>query len=160
MNDDHAASAALLIGIGNEFRDDDALGILVAREIRRRSPAGCAVREESGEGTALMEAWSGAKNVIIVDAISSGDVPGTIHRLDASRMTIPRQFFSYSSHAFGVAEAIAMAKQLHTLPGHLLLYGIEGKEFSSGVGLTDPVVRSIPVLISMVEQDLQAFHCA
>ncbi|HXX63553.1 MAG TPA: hydrogenase maturation protease, partial [Bacteroidota bacterium] len=60
----------LLIGIGNEFRTDDALGILVAREVRRRNPEGLTIKEQSGEGTALMEAWEGGEEVIVVDAIS------------------------------------------------------------------------------------------
>ena len=54
----------LLIGVGNEFRNDDALGILVAREIRRRNVPGVTVVERSGEGTALMDAWAGAELVI------------------------------------------------------------------------------------------------
>jgi hydrogenase maturation protease len=54
-----------------------------------------------------------------------------------------------------VAEAVAMARQIGKLPEHLILYGIEGKEFGEGVGLSDPVVRSIPELIAMIEEDLR-----
>ncbi|HUI66239.1 MAG TPA: hydrogenase maturation protease [Bacteroidota bacterium] len=144
----------LLIGIGNEFRTDDALGILVAREIRRRNPEGVTILEQSGEGTALMEAWEGAEEVIIVDAILSGKAPGEIFRLDALHQDVPRGLFHYSSHSFGVAEAVAMARELGRLPRHLILYGIEGKEFGEGVGLSDRVVRSIPELIAMIEEDL------
>ena len=146
----------LLIGVGNEYRDDDALGICVVREIHRRMPGQPRVMELSGEGSALMDAWTGAGRVIIVDAVSSGKAPGTIHRIDASTQEIPRGFFHYSSHAFGVAEAIEVARRLGTLPRQLILYGIEGKEFGSGVGLSDPVVRSIPELISMIEEHLHA----
>jgi hydrogenase maturation protease len=150
----------LLIGVGNEFRNDDALGILVAREIRRRNPAGVTVVERSGEGTALMDTWAGAEVVIVVDAIISGKAPGVIHRLDAARDEIPRGFFHYSSHAFGVAEAVGMARALNLLPSHVIIYGIEGKEFGEGVGLSDQVVKNIPELITMIEEDLHAFHAA
>ena len=150
----------LLIGVGNEFRNDDALGILVAREIRRRNIPGIRVMERSGEGAALMEAWTGADQVIIVDAIFQGKSPGIIHRLDAVHEEIPRGFFHYSSHAFGVAEAVGVAKALSTLPPRVILYGIEGKEFGEGTGLSDQVLKSIPGLIAMIEEDFHAFHTA
>ena len=150
------STQCLVIGIGNEFRNDDGLGILIAREIRRRNLESVFVLEQSGEGTALMEAWEGPDRVIIVDAIVSGKAPGEIHRLDALQEETPRGFFHYSSHSFGVAEAVAMARQIGKLPEHLILYGIEGKEFGEGVGLSDPVVRSIPELIAMIEDDLHA----
>ena len=150
----------LLVGVGNEFRNDDALGILVAREIRRRDFPGITVVERSGEGTALMDTWAGAELVIVVDAIFSGKAPGAIHRLDAAHDEIPRGLFHYSSHAFGVAEAVALARQLGLLPPRVILYGIEGKEFGEGTGLSDQVVKNIPHLIAMIEEDLHAVHAA
>lgn len=150
----------LLIGVGNEFRSDDALGILVAREIRRRSFPGVEVVERSGEGTALMDTWAGADLVVVVDAICSGKAPGVIHRLDAAHDEIPRGLFHYSSHSFGLAEAIAMSRELSLLPGRMVVYGIEGKEFGEGVGLSDQVVKNIPHLIAMIEEDLHALHTA
>ena len=158
MSEKAEEAGTVLIGVGNEFRDDDAIGIFVVREIRRRNPGLTNVREASGEGSALMEAWSGADTVFIVDAVSSGKAPGAIHRLDASVREIPRGLFHYSSHAFGVAEAVEVARRLGSLPRHVILYGIEGKEFGTGVGLSDPVVRSVPELIAMIEEQLHAVH--
>lgn len=155
-----AGAHTILVGVGNEFRNDDALGILVAREIRRRKFPGITVVERSGEGAALMDTWAGAELVIVVDAIYSGKAPGEIHRLDAAHEEIPRGFFHYSSHAFGVAEAVTMARELRLLPPRIILYGIEGKEFGEGVGLSDQVVKNIPHLIAMIEEDLHAFHTA
>jgi hydrogenase maturation protease len=57
----------LVIGVGNEFRTDDGLGILAAREIRRRTYPGVEVLEAGGEGTALLESWKGYDHVLIVD---------------------------------------------------------------------------------------------
>ena len=154
----NGGEATRLIGVGNEFRDDDALGICVVRELRRRNPGLSKVLEASGEGSALMEAWSGAERVVIVDAVFSGNDPGTIYRFDASAEEIPRGLFHYSTHAFGVAEAVEVARRLGKLPRHLVLYGIEGKAFGTGVGLSDPVLKSIPELIGMIEEEIQAAH--
>jgi hydrogenase maturation protease len=144
----------LLIGIGNEYRSDDGLGILAAREILRRHLPGIRVVEQSGEGTRLMETWEGYHEVLIVDAICSGKAHGDVHRIDAACMTVPKGFFHYSSHSFGVAEAIEMARELGRLPGVLMLHGIEGAQFEPGIGLTDPVVRSMPELLAAIETDI------
>ncbi len=103
------------------------------------------VKEQSGEGTSLMEAWREYSRVFIVDAVSSGAPPGDIHRLDASK-PIPSKFFSCSTHNFGVAEAIELARTLIQLPEHLQLYGIEGKNFQPGEILSpevEPKVESV-----------------
>ena len=144
---------AVLVGVGNEFGTDDALGVLVAREMRRRFPSGLTIVEASGEGASLMDAWKGADEVIIVDAMS-GPEPGEIHRIDASASCVPKDLSLFSSHAFGVVDAIEMARELHQLPPITILYGIEGETFDPGVGLTDSVLKSLPKLLAMIEQDL------
>lgn len=100
------------------------------------------VKEQSGEGTSLVESWKGYNRVFIVDAVSSGASSGSIHRLDASE-TIPSKFFSCSTHSFGVAEAIELARALNQLPEKLLLYGIEGKNFEPGEILSPEVESAI-----------------
>jgi hydrogenase maturation protease len=154
MEDGNEVGRVILIGVGNEFRTDDGLGVFIAREIRRRGLRGIEILEHSGEGSSLMLTWGGAAAVLIVDAIASGAEPGYVHRVDASATSIPRHFFHYSSHEFGVVEAIEMARQLRQLPPRLLLYGIEGEKYDQGTGLSDAVVRGVPDLISMIESDL------
>ncbi|MBC8284380.1 MAG: hydrogenase maturation protease [Nitrospinae bacterium] len=132
------------MGVGILYRCDDAVGILIARNLDGRKTALMSVKEQSGEGTSLMEAWKDYNQVLIVDAVSSGSPPGSIHRLDASK-TIPSKFFSCSTHNFGVAEAIELARTLNQLPEHLRLYGIEGRSFEHGEILS-------PELESVVEE--------
>lgn len=145
----------LLIGVGNEFRNDDGLGVYVARELRRRFRQEVRIIEECGEGTALMSAWSGATHVLIVDAISTNELAGTLHRFDAVHNTIPKRMFASSSHQFGVAEAVELARELNELPETLTLYGIEAESFEAGIGLSESVVRRIPDLIHLVEHDIE-----
>lgn len=132
----------LVIGIGNEYRHDDAVGLLVARRLREKNLDGVTMLELSGEGASLIEAWKGAEKVILIDAVHSGAQPGTIYRFEANQQPIPTKFFHYSTHAFSVAEAIALARTLNQLPSYLIVYGIEGKNFEAGLGLTPEVERA------------------
>ena len=100
---------ALVIGLGNEYRSDDAAGRAVARKLKASALDEFCVKEESGEGGALIEAWKHADFVVLVDAVDSGALPGTIHRMDARTAVIPSELFHRSTHAFGVSKAIELA---------------------------------------------------
>lgn len=147
-------SQILLIGIGNEFRTDDGLGLWTVRELRRRGLPGVGLLERSGEGMALLDAWEGASCVMLIDAVCSGSTPGDVIRIDCHRERVPHSLFRSSSHTFGVSEAIELSRSLGSLPGVVLLYGIEGGSFAPGRGLSDAVLRSIPDLIARIEDDI------
>jgi hydrogenase maturation protease len=140
----------LIIGLGNEYRRDDAVGLVVARRLREAAPESVRVLEESGEGTGLIESWQDADAVILIDAVHSGAKPGTLHRLDAHAQPIAKKFFRYSTHAFGVAEAVELARALGRLPPRLIVYGVEGKSFEAGVGLSPEVEAAVQAVVGRV----------
>lgn len=146
-----AAGGVLVIGVGNRLRGDDAAGPLVAD---RLSGAGVAAIEHSGEGAGLIEAWQDAAAVILVDATRSGAEPGTIRRFDAAAVTLPRGTFQYSSHLFGLAEAIETARLLDRLPPRLIVYGIEGARFDFGAPLSDPVALAVAAVGERILQEI------
>ncbi len=151
-----SARRTMVIGLGNEFRGDDGVGRVVARRLRAAALPGVAVCEESGEGAALMETWKGVAAVILVDAVQAGDTPGTIHRLDASCVPVPRRFFYYSTHAFSVAEAIELGRALGKLPPRVILYGIEGKDFAAGETLSPEVASAVDEVLGRVREEIQS----
>ena len=50
----------LMIGIGNNFRRDDGVGLAVADEVAKRGLAGVRVMTAIGEPGAILDAWTGA----------------------------------------------------------------------------------------------------
>ncbi len=145
----------LIIGIGNEYRGDDAAGLIVARRLKARLADSVIVLEQSGDGAALIEAWRGAQTVTIIDATMSGAAPGTIHRFDATVQPIPAVSFHGSTHAFSLAEAIELACALCQLPSRLVVYGIEGKNFAAGVGLSAEVETAVGEAVRRALSELQ-----
>ena len=146
--------------MGNEFRADDGLGICVARELRRRGLEGVDVREHSGEASGLIELLRGTSAAILIDAISSGKPPGTIHRFDTARGRISPAFFKFSTHGFGVSEGIETARALGCLPPLAILFGIEGETFNQGIGLSDAVVRNVPSLLLLIESEIEQLRAS
>ena len=145
----------LVIGIGNEYRRDDAVGLIVVRRLREKNLDHVKILEISGEGAALIEARKNAKRVILIDAVQSGAQPGTIFRFEAHQQPIPTKFFRYSTHAFSVAEAIELARTLGGLPPKLIVYGIEGKNFEVGMGLSSEVEQAAHSVCEQVLQELR-----
>src|SRR5215472_16154878 len=144
------SSPILVIGVGNEYRSDDGVGLVVARKLRAKNLSDMLIIESSGDGAALMEAWKAAHSVILIDAAASGRAPGTIHRFDAVTQPLPTNFSFHSTHAFGVAEAIGLARALQQLPPRLMVYAIEGKNFTAGVGLSPKVARAVQKVIAQI----------
>ncbi|MCR4321832.1 MAG: hydrogenase maturation protease [Candidatus Brocadiaceae bacterium] len=144
----------LIIGIGNQYRGDDGVGLRIAQDIKKKSPDHVNVIEQSGDGISLMDSWKDSDAVILIDAVHSGAQPGTIHRFDVHTQTIPTKFFHYSTHAFGVAEAIELARALKQLPQNLIVYGIEGKCFEAGIGLSLEVEKAVEEVMIRVKQNI------
>jgi len=148
-------SGTLIIGLGNQYRRDDAVGLVVARYLKERAPEHVRVLEESSDGVALMESWKDADAVILIDAVHSGAEAGILHRLDAHRQPIPTEFCHCSTHAFSTAEAIELARALGQLPPRLIVYGIEGKAFEAGLGLSPEVEKAAQEVVERVLGDLR-----
>jgi len=144
----------LIIGLGNEYRHDDAVGLVVARRLREAAPESVLVLEETGEGASLLESWRDADTVILIDAVRSGAKPGTVHRIDAQAQPIAKKFFRFSTHAFGLAEAVELARALGRLPPRLIVYGVEGRNFEAGVGLSPEVQAAVEGVVEAVLAEL------
>lgn len=131
----------LVIGIGNEWRSDDAVGLVVARRLAVLDPT-LRAAVHGGEPVDLIHEWMDEDEVILVDAVESGARPGTIHRIEAAEPGLANAPARGSTHALGVAEAIALGRALGRLPGRLLLFGIEGGRFDAGASLSPDVERA------------------
>ena len=156
-------SRTLIIGIGNRYRGDDALGCLLADKIKQalsneqlmnkrtnKLTNTIDIIEHDGEPAALIDCWQGYDTAILIDAVSSGTTAGTIHHIDLQTQALPDQFRSYSTHAFGIAEAVELARVLDKLPPKILFYGIEGESFAADTKLSDTLKKAATLLLQQI----------
>jgi len=144
----------LVIGLGNEHRGDDGSGIEVARALRPRLVGVARVEECSTEGIALLELWRDADRVVVVDAVRSGAVPGTILRFEAGDGFSPGVHPLTSTHGLSLAEAVSLGRGLGCLPRELVVYGIEAATVEVGDGLTPPVARAVREATERIVEEL------
>jgi hydrogenase maturation protease len=145
-----------VICVGNRWRSDDAIGLEVARRLEGTLPDGVELLEREGEPTGLIAAWEGADAVWLVDAVSSGAAPGTVHRLDASDRELPGEVFRTSTHHVGLAEAVELARALGRLPVRTVVYGIEGGSFDVGDELTPAAAAALDAVAAAVRGEVAA----
>ncbi len=145
-----------VIGVGNAWRGDDAVGLLVARRLKEDQLPRVSVAECRGTATAVLEAWKDAAGVIVVDAVVAGSRPGTIYRFNALGAGVPVELSrSPSSHGWGVAEALALGQVLQELPPWLIIYGIEGQNFGPGQEVSQEVAAAIPEAARRIRREIQ-----
>jgi hydrogenase maturation protease len=143
----------VIVGVGNDWRGDDAVGLVAARHLRSTLPD-VRVLELDGDPGALLDAWSGVREAIVIDAVRSGAPPGTIHRLDVSSHPLPSGLRAGSTHALGLAEAVELGRALDRLPARLELYGIEAGRLATGMGLSPAVARAVETLCGELRERL------
>jgi hydrogenase maturation protease len=156
LSEDKKKPRVLVIGIGNDFRGDDAAGLVVARRLQEQTVDGIAVLEAPGEAASLIDAWAGTDAVILIDAVRSGSAPGTIHRLSQRALTQDAHIFHQSTHTFNVPDAIELAGAMKRLPKRLIVVGIEGKSFQAGVGFSPEVEAALSGVVDAVLREARA----
>ncbi len=105
----------LVLGIGNEIRGDDGVGIHVARRVAELLPAALAPRVDVDAactgGFDLVDYLRGYERAVVADAIKTeGGEPGTVYKFAADALK-PTAHLSHS-HGVNLASALAVLSAL------------------------------------------------
>jgi hydrogenase maturation protease len=100
----------------------------------------------------------GAELVLLVDAIQSGQAPGTLVRLEGDAITQGAGVIS--SHGFGVASALGLARTLGYLPARTVFWGLEvgiRPGLEPDAALQSEIGRAVPRLVERVAAEVEGF---
>ena len=134
---------AAVIAVGNPLRADDGAGAAVLARLAGRVPAGVQLLDTHGEPAELLDAWEGLERVVVVDAVRTGAVAGTVHTFDASSTPLPARTGAASTHGLGLAEALELGRALGRLPARGVVIGIEAGDDGHGAVLSPPVAAAL-----------------
>ncbi len=150
-------SKAVVVGIGNEFRKDDGVGLYVSRLIQERTDREIEVVDGVPDGYALIETWDDSSFVFVIDCVASENNSGTVFRFDALIEKIPSNLFDgFSTHSISVVDAIELARTLGRLPKSLIVFGIEGKDYSPGTELSPEVKMAADQLVDQIIDEIKS----
>jgi len=143
----------LVLGLGNPILRDDAVGLLVAEQLRPllAGQADIEVGVDYWGGLRLMERMVGFDRAIVIDAIRSGAEPGTLQILSPGELPTQR---SSSAHDVNLLTALKLGRQAGAvLPVNerITLLAIEAVDTTNfGEELTPEVAAAIPEAIQTV----------
>lgn len=131
----------IVIGVGNPDRGDDGAGIAVAQGLTEMT-----AHTITAGSIDLYELWGPNDSVVVVDAMRSGAEPGTVRTFDVSNTPLPDETFA-STHSFGPATGIEVARALGRMPAHIEVIGIEAGDFTTGSNMSPPVVGAVAEVV-------------
>jgi hydrogenase maturation protease len=169
-------SPILVIGLGNPILGDDGVGWRVAEGVRERlgattDPNLAGLQEPGGSiqpaveidclavgGLALMERLVGYRRAIIIDAITTDQVPpGTVACLQLSELPERTMGHLSSAHDTTLQNALRVAEMMGVgTPDEIRVIGIETNQiFDFSEELTQPTLNAIPQAIDYVMELLK-----
>ncbi len=145
----------LVACLGNPDRGDDGLGASVAGRLEKALPANAALIARSGDMLSLIEDFAGFDALICVDAAAPMGSPGQIHRIGLATGELPHDLLTASTHGFGLADAIGLARALGSAPLDIAVYAVEGRCFDAGAPMTPEVAAAAEETARRIVQEVE-----
>lgn len=152
----------LIAGVGNELRQDDAFGVLLAQKLQQEAkfPPSVKVMEIGSAGIHLVQQLFDKYDVLILlDIVNWGGRPGTIHFKELEIKDIAqlpaeeKNEFLADMHYINPLKALMMAKAIHVLPPQVLFLGCESHVHEEiGIGLSKVVEAALPLAFEKVKE--------
>jgi hydrogenase maturation protease len=141
-----AAGVGVAVGVGNPTMGDDGLGRAVVRRLE-------AVPAAYTGTTAFLalEAMSGADRAVVIDAVDAEAPPGTVVRY---RLGTEGPAPETTMHDLTFGDALGACGAAYDLPERVVLVGVVPAAVETGVGLSEPVERSLPAAAAAVRAEL------
>ncbi|MEI7817544.1 MAG: HyaD/HybD family hydrogenase maturation endopeptidase [Desulfuromonadales bacterium] len=151
MTTDQPHISVLVLGIGNLVMSDDAVGVLVAQNLQKRYRFADNVEILDGGtlGLDLLPKLENITNLIMIDAVETGQKAGSCVRLCGQELPIALQT-KVSAHQMGLKDLLAVSELMGHSPKEMVLIGVQPGSTEMEIGLTAEVEAQLETLISNV----------
>ncbi|MFV8750262.1 hydrogenase maturation protease [Nannocystaceae bacterium ST9] len=141
-----------VIALGSAMRGDDGFMLALAERMFAGDPS-VALVLAGRPGAGLLDLLDTDDRVLLLDVVVSGRAPGTLHHFTLAELPEhAKALAQLSSHGFGPAEALELARALgRRLPEGEFL-GIEGGRFELGGEVSPELVASSADLEARVRE--------
>jgi hydrogenase maturation protease len=146
----------LVLGIGNILLQDEGLGVHALERLTKDYCVPSAIQLMDGGvmGLDLLPYLEGLSTLLVIDAVRTGQPPGTLIRLEGD--AIPATLaLKMSMHQAGLQELLATSQLQGTSPSKVILWGMEPANVDWGLDLSAPVAAGLDALIQAVIEELR-----
>ncbi|MCV7099027.1 hydrogenase maturation protease [Mycobacterium palustre] len=143
----------VVVGLGNTYRSDDGVGIAAAAALNDLALPGVEVVTGIVEPMGLLEAWSGARLAVVIDAaVATPSGPGRVRRCTLGEaLAAPG---GLSSHGVDIGRTHALGQALGRVPDEFVLFAIEVADTGHGIGLTPQVAAAVPEVVDLAVAEI------
>lgn len=147
------SSRVAVLGIGNASRGDDAVGVMIARELLAR-PAGSGARTLVLAAEEAPENFTGAVRafapdlVLVLDAAPGEEPPGTISLIDPRRIADD----DLSTHRIPLGRLVSYIEK--TIGSRVRILGIEPASLEPGRGISPEASAAVSAVAEFLEKIL------
>lgn len=147
--------SVLVLGIGNLFMTDDAVGVKLVQRLQKEYsfPQDVAIVDGGTMGISLLPVLEGTQRLLVVDAIEKGHSPGTLIRLDGHDVPIGFRSKISISQA-GVEDLLAASKLIGKAPREVVILGVQPAVLEWGTDLSPIVEDRFDRLLERVLEEL------
>lgn len=149
-----ANKRTLILDIGNLILKDEGIGVHVVRTLEEKKLPPEVDLVDGGTATMdLLSVIYESERIIVIDALKAGGEPGTIYRC------LPEDLMGASDrplslHQLGLLDVLGMSRQLGGNAA-VIIIGVEPKEISWGLELTEELQAAVPKVIKAVKKELR-----
>jgi hydrogenase maturation protease len=154
---DGAGPDLAIVGVGNTIMGDDGVGPSLVERLED-SPVGSAadvrLTDAGTTGFMALEAMSGAERAVVVDAVETGDPPGTVHEYRCVDGTFETDVPEMTMHDVSFTEALVAGRDVYDLPDEIRILGVEPADVSIGDELSEPVEQAVSELAGSLTESI------
>jgi hydrogenase maturation protease len=151
-----------IIGCGNLNRSDDGIGVIIIQRLQKyllKNPHPQVQIFDCGTaGMEVMFQAKGSKQLIIVDASSTGSEPGAVFKVPGNELeTLPEP--SYNLHNFRWDNALAAGRKIfqNDFPSDITVFLIEAGNLDFGFELSAAVKHSQELVFEEIIHKINKF---
>lgn len=147
----------VVLGVGNILLSDEGVGVRAVEQLREDYllPPEVEIIDGGTSGMEMLEDLACADHLLIVDAVRSGQAPGTIVKIAGEDVPV---FFKtkLSPHQIGLSDVLATLVLTGEQPGTTTVIGVEPESLETAMALTPTVAAQMPKLVGILAQELRA----
>ena len=143
-----------VVGLGNAWAGDDAVGLVASERLQRLAPAGVEVITLEAPDWRMFDGLQAGDRLVVIDACRDDSPPGSLQRLDIEALaSLPLRHCS--SHGMGLADWLAMAGALGEETGRVSIYAVSVGQTEMGAPLSPAVAQAVEALLPMLQEEIE-----
>jgi len=145
-----------LLGIGNILMNDDAAGVLVIQALSEKFnfPEELTLLDGGTLGLDILPYLEGIDRLLVVDAVETGDPPGTLIRMTGDDIPLALAT-KVSPHQMGLKDLLLVADLQGYAPREMVLWGVQPGSIEMDIELSPEVAQSMGALQERVLEELE-----